>query len=135
MCKKLLRLLALSATLMPISPYVHAQTSVTAGETGNARVIVKYKSDSPLLRAQELSATVQRVSRAQALSQRLGVAISAGAAISERSEVMYASGISSAQLAQRLAAESDIEYAVPDGRKHIVTAPNDPLYASGAPGN
>lgn len=133
--KKLLRLSALCATLLAISSYVHAQTSVTVGDTSTARVIVKYKLDSPLVRAQELSATVQRVSRAQALSQRLGMAISAGAAISERSEVVYAGGISSAQLAQRLAAESDIEYAVPDGRKHIVTAPNDPLYASGVAGN
>ena len=42
-----------------------------------------------------------------------------------------AAGLSSKQLAARLAAESDVEYAVADERKHIVAVPNDSLYASG----
>ena len=44
-------------------------------------------------------------------------------------------GLTSAELAQRLAQEGDVEYAVPDERRHIVAAPNDPLYADGVPGN
>ncbi len=130
-----LRMLALCATLLAFSLPVHGQAVSTIGDPNNARVIVKYKADSSLLRTQALSATAQRSSRAQALSQRLGLSMTAGAAIAERVEVMHASGISSAELAQRLANQSDIEYAVPEGRKHIVTAPNDPLYAAGVPGN
>ena len=34
-----------------------------------------------------------------------------------------------------LANESDVEYAVPDERRRIVTVPGDPLYAAGVSGN
>src|ERR1019366_9687824 len=100
-----------------------------------ARVIVKFKADSPLLREQALSAVAHETSRAQALGQRLGLAMSAGSAVSDRSQVVFASGITSAELAQSLAQEADVEYAVPDQRRRVRTAPNDPLYASGVPGN
>ena len=51
---------------------------------------------------------------------------------SDRSHVVIGRGLSSKQLAARIAAESDVEYAVADERKHIVAVPNDPLYASGS---
>ncbi len=129
------RAVVLCIALLAMSPAVHGETVFGTGDTSTARVIVKYQADSSLLRTRELSATSQRSSRAQILSQRLGLPVTAGAAVAERAEVMYANGVSSAELAQRLAAESDVEYAVPDRRKHIVTAPNDPLYASGVTGN
>jgi serine protease len=128
MCKFLSHALVLWAVLASVMPLSRA---LGAGETNTARVIVKFKTNSTLLREPTPSA----VSRAQALALRLGVAISAGATVSERAQVVYASGMSSSALAQRLAAESDVEYVVPDERKRIVTAPNDPLYASGVPGN
>jgi serine protease len=37
-------------------------------------------------------------------------------------------------LARQLAADPDVAYAVPNGRKRIATAPNDPLYAEAAAG-
>jgi serine protease len=43
---------------------------------------------------------------------------------------VFGHGLTSQQLAARIAAESDVEYAVPDERKHIVEVPNDPLYGS-----
>ena len=43
--------------------------------------------------------------------------------------------MTSEALAARLLQEPDVEYAVPDQRKHISAAPNDPLYANGVPGN
>ncbi len=46
-------------------------------------------------------------------------------------QVLFADGMSSEQLAQRLARESDIEYAVPDQRRRRAAAPNDPLYLAG----
>ncbi len=53
--------------------------------------------------------------------------------MSERSQVMFASGISSAQLVRRLAADNDVESVVIDQRRHRLGAPNDPLYADGQP--
>ncbi|TMH08281.1 MAG: hypothetical protein E6H67_01670, partial [Betaproteobacteria bacterium] len=61
--------------------------------------------------------------------------MSAGSAVSDRSQVVFASGITSAELAQRLSLDSEVEYAVPDQRRHLVAAPNDPLYAAGPIGN
>jgi serine protease len=129
-------LVAVCAALLALIPtQVKAQTVGAALTNDTARVIVKLKADSPLLREQALSANAHETRRAQALSQRLGLAMSAGSAVSDRSQVVFASGITSAELAQRLALESDVEYAVPDQRRHHFVAPNDPLYANGVGGN
>jgi len=96
-----------------------------------ARVIVKYRADSTLLRKQALSVAGQQTLQAAALGNRIGVALDAGRAITERSHVVIGRGLTSQQLAARIAAESDVEYAVADERKRIVAAPNDPLYATG----
>ena len=58
-------------------------------------------------------------------------ALRAGAEVAERTHVVFASGMTSRELASRLAAESDIEYAVPDQRRRRLAAPNDPLYLAG----
>jgi serine protease len=126
---------ALCATLIaPVSVQIQAQTVVTVPGDDTARVIVKLRSDSPLLREQAASA-VAHETRAQALGQRLGLTMSAGSVVSDRSQVVFASGITSADLAQRLSLENDVEYAVPDQRRRILAAPNDPLYADGVVGN
>jgi serine protease len=103
-----------------------------------ARVIVKFKADSSAMRALSVasgtsgSSTQAAPQQAQTLSQRLGLALSDGHALTARSQVVKASGLSSADLAARLSALSDVEYAVPDGRRRAFAAPNDPLYAGGA---
>lgn len=97
-------------------------------QAAGARVIVKYKADSELLRKQAQSAAQTLGMRAQALGQRTGLALTAGHALSERAQVLFASGLSSEALAERLAKESDVEYAVPDRRKRVAAVPNDPLY-------
>ncbi|MBX3604361.1 MAG: S8 family peptidase [Piscinibacter sp.] len=102
-----------------------------AAHAAGARVIVKYKADSSLLRKQTLAAGQEPAARAQALGQRLGIALTAGHALDERAQVVFAAGMSSEALAERLAQESDVEYAVPDRRKHAALAPNDPLYLTG----
>lgn len=96
-----------------------------AADSGQmARVIVKYKADTSLLKQ------TQSADRASQLSGRLGLSLQAGRQITPRSEVMQASGISSTELASRLAAQPDVEYAVPDRLRTIrATTPNDPLYA------
>ncbi|MGH8796460.1 MAG: S8 family peptidase, partial [Caldimonas sp.] len=126
--------------LAPLSlrtPLAQTAAVAPAGANANARVIVKYKADSVLLRKTTQSAgteaaSAQLASRAQALGQRLGIGLSAGAGITERSHVVFASGIGSEDLAQRIAAQSDIEYAVPDVRRHRYAVPSDPFYASRA---
>jgi len=99
-----------------------------------ARVIVKFKADSSAMRAlSAASSSAQAVpQQAQTLSQRLGLALTDGHALTARSQVVKASGLSSADLAARLSALPDVEYAVPDGRRRAFAAPNDPLYAGGA---
>ena len=99
-----------------------------------ARVIVKFKADSSAMRALSVSSAGAQAApqQAQTLSQRLGLALSDGHALTARSQVVKASGLSSADLAARLSALSDVEYAVPDGRRRAFAAPNDPLYAGGA---
>jgi serine protease len=121
------------ACLLP--ELILAQPGGGAVTADAARVIVKFRADSVLVTTKALAGTDRETSRAQALGERVGVAMSAGAPLSDRAQVVFAAGVSSAALAARLAAESDVEYAVPDERKRLVTAPNDPLYANGVGGN
>lgn len=135
----LLTLAAVCALLAPMTlraPEAQAATpAVSAAMPATARVIVKFKSDAPVLRRQALSADAETAAqtladRAQALSQRTGLALKSGAAVSDRMQVVFAQGISSAQLAARLATESDVEYAVVDQRRRRFAVPNDPLYTA-----
>ena len=122
-------LLSTALLALPASPS-RAQGTAPASD---ARVIVKYKADSPLLRRETLAAGSQRISGREALAQRLGLALRAGADVADRTQVLLASGMTSRELAARLARESDIEFAVPDERRHRFVAPNDPLYLTGPP--
>lgn len=97
----------------------------------SARVIVKFKADSGLLRKQAASAGERHAAQAQALAARVGFAMAAGRGVGENTQVMFASGMSSAALAERLSKEKDIEYAVPDRRKTRAAVASDPLYAAG----
>ena len=118
--------LALLAPLGLHSPSLQAQSVVV---TQNARVIVKFKAGSSLLmeRAQVASVGSQRAS---VLGQRVGVALTAGSALGGGAQVLSASGISSAELVRRLAAQPDIEYAEPDVRHRRTAVPNDPRYST-----
>src|SRR3989442_2402469 len=131
----LVSLAALSAALLAAASLpIQAQTIGTSVASGTARVIVKLRADSPLL-PKALSGAAQKPTHAEALGQRLGIAMNDGAAVSARTQIIFADGITSTELAQRLAREPDVEYAVPDERRSAFTAPNDPLYAAGVPGN
>src|SRR5262245_5127812 len=123
------------ATLLAASSALLALLAPGSAAAATARVIVKLKADSALASAKGLSPTTARASRATTLGVRLGLPMSAGAPVSDLAQVVFASGITSADLARRLAEERDVEYAVPDERRRIVTAPNDPLYPEGVSGN
>lgn len=128
--KKLIAALGL-VLLAPLCAQAQAIKTTTGGAS-TARVIVKYKADSTLLRKQILAAGERHEAQAQALGARVGLPLRAGIGISERSQVVFATGMTSEALAARLAAQADVEYAVPDRRKKRVAAPNDPLYAANA---
>lgn len=100
-------------------------------------VIVRFRPGAGALRAhpllggergEALARVLER--RAAALGARQGVALANGGALAERMQVVRASGVDAAALAQRLAADPDVEFAVPDGRMRRLAAPNDPLYAA-----
>jgi serine protease len=136
MGKTLVSLAALGAAFLAAAPLqIQAQVNGVPLARGTARVIVKLRADSLLLPKEALSSTPQKPRHARALEERLGIALNDGAAVSARAQVIFADGITSTELAQRLAREPDVEYAVPDERRHLLTAPNDPLYAAGVPGN
>ena len=95
---------------------------------GEARVIVKFKAESGLMRALSANSMAAPPQHAQTLSSRLGLNLTDGRPIGASAQVVMAKGMSSVQLAERLAAQSDVEYAVVDERKSALAAPNDPLY-------
>ena len=122
---------ALAATLLlPLAAHTPLAQVSTVASAASARVIVKYRAESELTKKQALGANPKPMMQAQALGARIGVALTAGRALSDRTHVVFAQGMDSASLAARIAAEKDVEYAVPDERKHIVAAPNDPLYTT-----
>jgi serine protease len=134
---------ALSATLAalgllfaPIALHAPQAQTPRSVEPAQARVIVKYKSSSSAMRALD-AATGETASRgpqhAAALSKRLNTTLTDGHPIGRRAQVVFAKGMSSEQLAARLAKEPDVEYAEPDRQRRIRSVPNDPLYAGGQP--
>lgn len=124
---------ALTAQGAERGPEVPRATATAAAE---ARVIVKYRADSALMKALSVAngvtatgaATVAEPRQAQALGARLGLALTDGLPVGPMSQVVRATGISAADLATRLAAEADVEYAVVDQRVRIATVPNDAYF-------
>ena len=125
------RAMRLLAAAIALACAAGAGSAVPGTESAAARVIVKLRADSPLASARALSAAAATAARVDALGARLLLPLRAGATVSELAQVVFASGVTSAELAERLAEESDVEYAVPDERRWIVGAPNDPLYETG----
>ncbi len=123
------------ALVLLAPPVLQAQTAQAPAGAMTARVIVKFKADSPLLRQQIASLEQQHADRALALGARVGLPLQAGRGVAERMQVVFASGMTSTALAERLSREKDVEYAVPDRRKNRVSVPNDPLYATAGTAN
>jgi serine protease len=124
-------LIAMSAlALAPLGLHAPLLAQTAAPAPVQARVIVKFKAESTLLRRQAQSATHSSRERAASLGERVGRVLTGGAMVSERMQVVSAQGVSSAELARSLAAQSDVEYAVPDQRRRHYAPPNDPRYAA-----
>ena len=109
-------------------PRVQAAQPVEA----EARVIVKYRAESGWMRALSAGgAAVAAPQHAQALGGRLGLALTDGRTIGASAQVVLGRGLTSQALADQLATQSDVEYAVVDARKFALAVPNDALYAGG----
>ncbi len=100
-------------------------------------VIVRFKADASVLRRHALSAGAAAPGVAQVLSQRAaalaartGQTLQAGPAVGERTQLVRAKGLDAATLARQLAADPEVEWAEPNGRRRVLVAPNDPLYPS-----
>ncbi len=109
-----------------------AELSAVDGE-----VIVRFKSDAQLLRRHALAARADTTAvadvlqrRAEVMASRTGRSLRSGMAVGERMQVLRATGVDAATLARELAADPEVEFAEPNGRKRRLSAPNDPLYAS-----
>lgn len=122
------------AVLVTFAPRTDAQAGDPAVAGGPARVIVKLKADSALVLAKASGGERRETARAKLLGQRVGLAMRGGSALSDHTQVVFADGVTAQELARRIAQERDVEFAVPDERRVIHAAPNDPLYASGQTG-
>ena len=99
-----------------------------AEDPDNARVIVKYRSGSALAHA-----AAGQPRQAALLGRQLALAsMQDGHVLGRRTQSLRARGLSSSQLAQRLSALPEIEWAVPARRKTITAVlPGDPYFADG----
>jgi serine protease len=125
------KLLVLCAALsLPVLAAAPAGDA-TAPAAKSARVIVKFKSTIGLMRESALAARsgeLPRVQHAARMSQRIGLAMRDGNAVAPSTQVVFAPGLSSAELVARLQADPDVEYAEIDERVRRAAPPNDPLY-------
>ena len=97
-------------------------------DPNNARVIVKFRTGSALARA---GAAAGRAQHAGPLGGRLSLPLADGRPLGPHSQALRGKGLSSAQLAARLAAQADVEWAVVDQRRYITAVlPNDPYYGA-----
>ena len=97
-------------------------------DPNNARVIVKFRTGSALARA---GAAAGRAQHAGPLGGRLSLPLADGRPLGPHSQALRGKGLSSAQLAARLAAQADVEWAVVDQRRYITAVlPNDPFYGA-----
>jgi serine protease len=93
-----------------------------------AQVIVKFKATSKSILSTGRAADRVVLKQAATLGARTGLALRDGVMAGPRLQVLHASCMTSAALAARLAADGEVEYAVPNGRKRIHAAPSDPYF-------
>jgi len=129
---------ALSAPLIGLAARVGPAAAL---DPVPGEVIVGFKSDAGTLRKYVLAAraapaavAVTLGERSSTLGARVGRQLLAGAAVGAQAQVVRAVGVDAFTLARELAADPEVAYAVPNGRRRALVAPNDPLYAAAAAG-
>jgi serine protease len=126
-------LLKPASFLAAVSAAFFMATGLAAAEP--AEVIVGFKPGADAMRWHPLAeraaaAQAARVlqQRADRLGGRVGLRLQSVGAAGRGVQVLRAEGESAVALARRLAADPDVAYAQPNGRKWRVAAPIDPLY-------
>jgi serine protease len=103
-------------------------TAVADEDPNNASVIVQYRSGSTLAR---LAVSAGRAQHASRLGARLSLPLVNGRPLGPHSQGLRGQGLSSRQLAARLSAQPDVEWAVVDQRRTVTAVlPNDPYYGA-----
>ncbi len=104
-----------------------------AESASSARVIVKFKERASILSASNSNAGSAGTGpqKASVLGSRLGLALTDGRILGERTQVMKASGMTSSALAKAIAGDVDVEWAEIDQRRFVQSVVNDPLYPDG----
>ncbi len=135
-----LRALLAALTCLSLATNVYASPPAEPGlgvrpateDPAGPRVIVKFKTHSNILQLRSSSLSPRSLpQQATSLTRRLGLTLRDGHAIDEHSQVVHGErGMSSAELATRLAADPSVEYAVPDLRRRALAIPDDSLYAA-----
>lgn len=135
-------LLALSLGLAGLPIGLSAATATaSASNEAQARVIVRFRAAAPSVLAKPMAtrAAAAEVAdlagqRAHALALRTGLAarggLRAGLSLDARTQVVRAQGLSSADLARRLAADPEVELVEVDHLRRHSLVPNDPAYAT-----
>lgn len=94
-----------------------------------ARVIVKYRADSALRKTQAANGAGRRAPlHAQTMAARLNLNLNDGRVLGAHTQSLSARGLRSAELAQRLQAQPEVEWVVEDQRRTISAVPNDPYF-------
>lgn len=100
-------------------------------DPSNARVIVKFRSDSSMRKALSGGSgkpVLMVPQHASVLAARLNMHLTDGRVLGPHTQVIKGQGLSSSQLAARLAGMSDVQWAVVDGRRYARSVPNDPYF-------
>ncbi len=113
--------------------HVHRSPAHLAESSGNGRVIVKFRERASILSVSNSgtgsAGAATGPQKASALGARLGLALTDGRVLGERTQVMKASGMTSTALAQAIGADPDVEWAEVDHKRYIQATPvSDPLY-------
>lgn len=121
------RIVLAALTLLALGALPFQAAQAAADDADGARVIVKFKALGPLMRAARERGD-RGPQQAATLAARHGLALADGRMIDARSQSLRGDKtLTSAALAAKLAKDADVEYAVPDERRHALALPNDPL--------
>lgn len=107
------------------------RTAGSAGENPElARVIVKYRADSAMRRIASAGAAAGRPVplHATGMALRVRAPLSDGRVLGPHTQALRGTGLSSTELARRLSAVPEVEWAIVDERRRLLNVPNDPLF-------
>ena len=103
-----------------------------ADSADGGRVIVKYRARASILSASNSSnssaSAITGPQKAEALGARMGLALTDGRVLGERTQVIKSAAMNSSDLASALATDSEVEWAEVDHKRFVQAAVNDPLY-------